>query len=102
MAEFEDTEYGGGVLLGILSSPPQPPEDIPEVVEQYFEQGVDNLFQNYDAAGVMFRTTLEIALKIRFPETKAKNLNNRINKAVEQGNLTSDLAAWAHEIRLGK
>ena len=49
----------------------------------------------------MFRTTLEIALKIRFPKTKAKNLNDCINNAVEQGNLTSDLAAWAHEIRLG-
>ena len=59
------------------------------------------MFQNYDAAGAMFRTTLETALKIKFPKTKATNLKNRINKAVEQGNLTSDLAAWAHEIRLG-
>ena len=84
-----------------VQSRAKPPEDIPEVVERYFKQGVDNLFQNYDAAGVMFRTTLEIALKIRFPKTKAKNLNDRINNAVEQGNLTSDLAAWAHEIRLG-
>lgn len=97
LAEFGEE----GNFLRVHPSPPEPPENLPETVGRYFEQGVDSLFQNYDAAGAMFRTTLETALKIKFPKTKAINLKDRINKAVEQGNLTSDLAAWAHEIRLG-
>ena len=97
LAEFGEENN----LLRIYPSPPKPPENLPEVVELYFEQGVDSLFQNYDAAGAMFRTTLETALKIKFPKTKATDLKNRINEAVDQGNLTPDLAAWAHEIRLG-
>ena len=62
LAEFELVEYEEPELLGIFPSPSEPPEYLPEFVALYFRQGVDNLPQNYDAAGVMFRTALEAGL----------------------------------------
>lgn len=94
LAKFEASQ-----LLEIIPSPPEPPKDIPEPVERYFRQGVDNLSRNYDAAGIMFRKALETALKIKFPKIGDMSLKNRIDKIAAQGALTSDLAAWANEIR---
>ena len=94
-------EFQAGSLLWIVPSPPEPPSHLPkDDVERYFQQGVDNLSQNYDAAGAMFRKTLETALKKKFPDSKAKDLYHRIEEAAEQQKLTPDLAKWAHQIRI--
>ena len=54
---------------------------------------------NWDAAGTMFRSALEAALKDKFPDLSG-TLFERIQKAAEHNALTPDLAEWAHEIRI--
>ena len=60
---------------------------------------MDDLTNNWDAAGSMFRKALETGLKRKFPDMKG-DLNTRIKEAAEQQKLTPDLAEWAHQVRL--
>ena len=94
MATFVGTE-----LREMFPSPPKPPEHIPNNVKLFFKQAMNNLPQDWDAAGVMFRKTLETALKDKFPSIRGP-LSQRINEAANQQQLTPDLAKWAHQIRL--
>ena len=76
------------------------PEHLPENVGRFFRQGVDNVKQrNWDAAGSMFRKTLESALKHRFPDNAKNSLATQIKKAVEDRKLTPEMAEWADQIR---
>ena len=75
------------------------PDHLPEDVERLFRQGADNLPANPDAAGAMFRKTLEAILRDKCAATTG-TLIKRIDKAAELGVLTSDLAGYAHTIRL--
>ena len=52
-----------------------------------------------ESAGMMFRKTLEIALKTIRP-TDTGSLKTRIDNAADAGAITKDLAEWAHRIRL--
>lgn len=74
-------------------------DGLPPEVERYFKQGVDCLSGNYDAAGMMFRKSLEVGLGNKFPDTKGL-LVHRIRELSASGALTQDLAAWADHIRL--
>ena len=58
-----------------------------------------NLAGNWTAAGMMFRKALETALKAKFPDITGK-LVVRIDTAAKAGDLTQDMAEWAHQIRL--
>ena len=82
-------------------SPPSTdaPAYTPENVARYFKQGMENTPRNPDAAGTMFRKTLETALKERFPDLKG-TLHDRIRKAADDGALARDMAEWAHHIRI--
>ena len=80
-------------------SPSAPPHTPPNVA-RYFIQGMDNLAKNWDAAGMMFRETLEEALKELLPDLSGKSLSSRIKEAAAQQALTPDLADWSHHIRL--
>ena len=55
--------------------------------------------RNWDAAGAMFRKTLDTGLKHKFPDFEG-TLAQRIKKARESGELTASLADWADKIRL--
>ena len=76
------------------------PKHTPENVARFFEQAMDNLPKNWDAAGSMFRKALDTGLKSKFSEIEG-SLHDRIKEAAEKQMLTPDLAAWAHQIRLG-
>ena len=76
------------------------PNRTPERAGDYYRQGMENLPNNLDAAGSMFRSSLEAALKQKFPDIEG-TLFERIQRAAGQGGLTPDLAEWAHQIRLG-
>lgn len=78
------------------------PEDTPVTVAAYFEQGTSSLQSgNFDAAGMMFRKTLETATKILDEKLAKKPLVQRIDALATAGKITPDLAKWAHEVRLG-
>ena len=65
----------------------------------FYKQATNNLPNDWDAAGVMFRKTLEAALKDKFPSIQG-TLNQRINEAANQQKLTPEMAQWAHQIRI--
>ena len=78
------------------------PNDTPSTVASYFEQGTSALSAgSYDAAGMMFRKTLESATKIIDSSLAQKPLVSRIDNLVLAGQLTSDMGVWAHDVRLG-
>ena len=52
-----------------------------------------------EAAAMMFRKTLEVALKRIRPDDNG-TLKTRIDIAANAGAITKDLAEWAHRIRL--
>ena len=88
------------LLLKIAPPPPDTgaPSHTPQNVARFFEQAMDNLPKNWDAAGSMFRKALDTGLKSKFPEMKG-DLKARIKKAEEKQMLTPELAEWAHQIR---
>ena len=77
------------------------PKDVPPNIERFYMQGLVNLrSRNWDAAGAMFRKTLDVATKLIAPEKKAKSLFARIEALVAEGLLTPAVGEWSHEIRM--
>ena len=76
-----------------------PPKYLPTSVERCYVEAVTIVGTASEAAGMMFRKTLEVALKTIRPEDQG-NLKNRIDEAAKAGAITKDLAEWAHRIRL--
>jgi len=74
------------------------PAHLPANVERYYKQGLDNLGQNPDAAGMMFRKALEIGLGQKFASYKG-SFNEVIKKAAANNEITKDISDWAHHIR---
>ena len=87
-------------LLRVSPSGPRIPEYVPENIAAFYDQGLDSLYRNFDAAGAMFRKSLDIALRMKFPDVEG-SLKQRIDRAAKQHMLTEDLAEWSHRIRLG-
>lgn len=78
------------------------PEDTSPIVANFFQQGTSSLVSgNYDAAGMMFRKTLEAATKQLQADSVKLPLVRRIDRLVETGALTQEMGSWAHEVRLG-
>lgn len=78
------------------------PEDTPATIANFFQQGTSSLASgNFDAAGMMFRKTLESTTKHLDPASANLTLLKRIDKLVEKGALTQEMGSWAHEVRLG-
>jgi hypothetical protein len=74
------------------------PEHTPENVGRFYLQGMDNMARNFDAAGTMFRKSLDAALKKLDPEGKG-TLQNRIDSLPEATGVTPAMKEWAHQIR---
>lgn len=78
---------------------PEAPDHLPDNVQAFFLEAVDNVQTGPNAAGAMFRKSVDVALKHVAPELKG-NLVKRIDKAAELRRLTPELAEWAHHVRL--
>ena len=77
------------------------PSGVPENVAKFYLQGLESLHQSrWDAAGAMFRKTLDVATKLIDPEQRGLSLFARINRLVENGLLTPAMGDWSHDIRL--
>ena len=78
---------------------PRIPEHMPANIESFYSQGMDSLSRkNFDAAGTMFRKSLDTALKRLDPSGKG-NLQQRIDKLPVAVGVTPAMKEWAHEIR---
>ena len=76
-----------------------PPAHLPADVESRYMEAVTIMGMAPESAGMMFRKTLDVALRCIRPDDRG-NLKQRIDKAAEGGAITPDLAEWAHRIRL--
>ncbi|BBE08598.1 Uncharacterized protein MCB1EB_0437 [Mycoavidus cysteinexigens] len=88
--------------LKVFPAPPatNAPDHVPDDVKRCFEQAAKSRNAGlFDAAGMMYRKTLEIALKGFAPEIVAWRLDTRIDKLAKEGQITPALRDWAHEIR---
>ena len=77
------------------------PRHTPENVSHFFRQGKASVDQgSWDAAGAMFRKTLEVGLKAKFPDMPSDWVPYRlIDQAAKDLKLAPDLAEWAHRVR---
>ena len=74
------------------------PEHWPESVGRYWLQAKRNLKdENWDAAALMARSSLQIAL--RECEAKGSNLKNEIDDLASKGILPQLMQDWAHNVR---
>ncbi len=77
------------------------PRYLPKNVENFFIQGIKSLPENPDAAGAMFRKTLEISLSYIMPDhLKDKSIYSQIRDAVNQNYISDELGEWANIIRI--
>jgi Domain of unknown function (DUF4145) len=75
------------------------PEHAPERPKNLYLQGIDNQRrQNWDAAGMAFRTCLDRALRRLHPEGKG-TLAKRIDDLPGDTGVTPSMKEWAHQIR---
>lgn len=80
---------------------PQIPDHLPPAVSKAFLQAENNfpLPGHEEAAGLMYRRSLELALGAKYPDYEG-NLAGMIKKLVAQRVLTEDIGHWANEVRL--
>ncbi len=75
------------------------PQHIPQNVQNFYKQGMDSLGRkNFDAAGTMFRKSLDAGLKKIDPAGKG-NLQDRIDNLPVATGITPAMKQWAHQIR---
>lgn len=111
LVKFRPSASFGQWLNGQTSSPPDiheiwpkpiianSPEGIPENVHSFYRQAVDSLQRkNFDAAGAMFRKSLDTGLKHLHPEGTG-TLQRRIETLPSEIGVTQSMKEWAHEIR---
>lgn len=82
-------------------SPPQIPAHLPQEVEKAFKGAERNFFMEdgEDAAAMLYRRSLDIAIRIKHPELKGL-LAPRISKLTDKGMLPPQMKEWADHIRL--
>ena len=79
------------------------PDDVPEKVGRcYLEAAEARKRRSWNAACSMYRRTMELGLKAFCPEIEAWKLEKRIDKLAAENKITSDIQAWAHELRLDR
>lgn len=100
----QDTVYPGSSFIIEETWPKflgECPAHVPTNVESFYNQGLENLATGrWDAAGAMFRKSLDVATKKIAPNKRDKTLYARINELVTEGLLTEAMGEWSHEIRL--
>ena len=89
------------ILVDFYPKPetPEIPEHLPKNVHTYYLEAVNSVKSSPNAAGAMFRKTLDTGLKKIDPGAKGR-LIDRIKSAGKTGKITQDMADWADRIRL--
>jgi len=94
-----------GERFRILKTWPQAaieaPDHVPPNVSAFYGQGLENYSASrFDAAGAMFRKSLDVATRILDEFSRSIRLFQRIEKLFDAGLITSSMRDWSHEIRL--
>jgi hypothetical protein len=103
-ASYVQVFWSGGDSLHDYKVQPWPlklekaPEHFPEAVGRYWLQAKRSMNEkNYDAAAVMARSALQLALRAH--EAKGANLKQEIDNLAERGLLPPLMKDWAHVVR---
>ena len=94
---FPGVSDSKGEVFEVFPEVWSPDETIPELPSRYLSQAQQTL-GSPDASVVMSGSAIDAMLKAK--GLTDGSLFQRITTAVEQGVLTSDMAAWAHRVRL--
>lgn len=86
-----------GEITEMYPSPAEVSEDIPATAGAYLEQAMHSL---HAPAGAVMLAASAIDAMLKAKGLTEGSLNTRINAAAAQHIITSDMAEWAHEIRL--
>lgn len=75
-------------------------EHVPLSIAGKFMEGFENIQdRRYFSAGMVFRKALEMAMNIKFPQIKARNLAEKIAKAADEKLLTEEMKELAKGIK---
>jgi hypothetical protein len=94
----DDNPYSNPPVAEVIPAPKTAHKDIPEPAHRFLQQAYETLHAP-DAAVMVTGSAVDAMLKaIGYTEG---SLYNRIDKAVEENQLTKNMGEWAHEVRLG-
>ncbi len=85
------------VVLEIYPSPESLSPYIPESARYYLQQAIDTV---HAPSGSVMLSASAVDAMLKEKEYKDGNLYSRINKAAENNLITSEMAQWAHQVRL--
>lgn len=109
-ATIDPVNHGGNLLDTIAPAPRlhavfpfvasvDTPDHVPPELHRFYEQAFDSLQRgNWDAASMMYRKTLERALKHLHPDGKGM-LAQRIRELPDDLGVTDSMKEWAGEIK---
>ena len=72
-------------------------DDIPSIPREYLQQAIDSL---HSPAGSVMLSASSIDAMLKDKGYKEGSLNSRIDKAADNHLITSEMAKWAHQVRL--
>jgi hypothetical protein len=93
-----NSHAANSAVIEVIPASKKAHEDIPENARHFLQQAFETLHAP-DAAAVMAGSAVDAMLKQL--GYKGGSVYDRTNKAVEDHNLTAEMGAWAHEVRLG-
>jgi hypothetical protein len=87
----------GGQVSEIYPSPVEIDDSLPLTAKSYLEQALNSL---HAPAGAVMLAASSVDAMLKAKGYKDGSLHSRINKAAEDHLITSDMAKWAHDVRL--
>ncbi len=84
-------------MLEIYPDSQQVEEDIPEAAKSYLEQAIASI---HAPAGAVMLAASTVDAMLKEKNYKEGSLYERIERAVKDKLITSEMAQWAHDVRL--
>jgi hypothetical protein len=92
-----ESDNQAGVISHMYPSSIAVDDSIPEMARKYLRQAIESL---HAPAGAVMLAASSVDAMLKAKGLKEGTLNSRIDKAAEEHLITSEMAAWAHEVRL--
>lgn len=84
-------------VIGVLPQPAEVDPTIPSPACEYLQQALNSL---HSPAGAVMLAASAVDAMLKAKGYKQGTLNNRIDEAAKDHLITSEMAQWAHEVRL--
>ncbi|MDQ1560005.1 MAG: hypothetical protein QOD32_3065 [Pyrinomonadaceae bacterium] len=87
----------GGLVSEIYPSQVEVDDSLPVTAKSYLEQALNSM---HAPAGAVMLAASSVDAMLKAKGYKDGSLHSRINRAAEDHLITSDMATWAHQVRL--